>query len=42
DGVGTMSTNTAVIEIHDGVNKIRAMTNLEKNQSTQIHVLQKR
>jgi hypothetical protein len=42
DGVGAITTNTAVIEIHDGVNKIRAMTNLEKNQSTTIHVLQKR
>ena len=41
DGVGTISTNTAVIEIHDGINAIKAMTNLEKNQFTQIHILQK-
>ena len=41
DGVGTITTNTAVIEIHDGVNKIKAMTNLKKNESTQIHVLLK-
>jgi hypothetical protein len=42
DGVGSITTNTAVIEIHDGVNTIRAMTNLDKNQSTQIHVLHKK
>jgi hypothetical protein len=41
DGVGTITTNTAIVEIHDDVNEIRAMTNLDKNQSTQIHILKK-
>jgi hypothetical protein len=39
DGVGTVTTNTAVLEIHDGANTINAMTNLEKGQSTLIHIL---
>ncbi|MGB3607395.1 MAG: hypothetical protein WA775_12080 [Psychroserpens sp.] len=41
DGVGSISTNTTVIELQDGVNQIKAMTILEKNQSTKIRVFQK-
>ncbi|WP_052466945.1 hypothetical protein [Psychroserpens damuponensis] len=41
DGVGSVTTNTAVLEIQDSKNKIKAMTNLEKNQSTLIHILKR-
>ncbi|MFC4721846.1 hypothetical protein ACFO5O_05920 [Geojedonia litorea] len=37
--VGTISTNTAVIEINDGKNNIRALTNLKVGESTKIDVL---
>ena len=39
---GTISTNTAVIEINDTENNIRALTNLKEGETTQIDVLKKR
>ncbi|WAC02884.1 hypothetical protein N7U66_04445 [Lacinutrix neustonica] len=36
NNVGTMSTNTAVIEIFVDGQKIRALTNLKTNESTQV------
>lgn len=40
--VGTISTNTAVIEINDSENNIKALTNLNKGETTQIDVLKKK
>ena len=40
--VGTISTNTAVIEINDSENNIKALTNLKEGETTQIDVLRKK
>ena len=40
--VGTISTNTAVIEIEDEENNIRALTNLKIGETTQIDILKKK
>ena len=40
--VGTISTNTAVIEINDEENNIRALTNLKIGETTQIDILKKK
>lgn len=37
--VGTISTNTAVIEINDSENNIRALTNLKAGETTQVDIL---
>ena len=39
ENTGTISTNTAVIEINDGVNNIRALTNLKAGETTQVDIL---
>jgi len=39
ENTGTISTNTAVIEISDGKNNIRALTNLNVGETTQIDIL---
>lgn len=39
ESVGTISTNTAVIEINDNENNIRALTNLKKGEETTIDIL---
>ena len=39
--VGEISTNTAIIEISDDINDIKAMTNLKKGEITTIRVLKK-
>jgi len=39
ESVGTISTNTAVIEINDNNNNIRALTNLKKGEETTIDIL---
>lgn len=39
ENTGTISTNTAVIEIHDGINNIRALTNLKTGETTQVDIL---
>ncbi|MDG1729400.1 MAG: hypothetical protein P8K68_07470 [Algibacter sp.] len=36
---GSISPNTVVVEIDDGINKIKALSNLKKNETTQIDVL---
>ena len=40
--VGTISTNTAVIEINDSENNIKALTNLKVGETTQIDILKKK
>lgn len=39
--VGTISTNTAVVELEDGQTKIRALTNLKEGEKTEIHIHKK-
>ncbi|MBT8260479.1 MAG: hypothetical protein KJN82_04130, partial [Bacteroidia bacterium] len=39
ESVGSISTNTAVLEIDDSKNNIRALTNLKKGEETTINVL---
>ena len=39
---GTISTNTAVIEINDSENNIKALTNLKEGETTQIDVLKRK
>ncbi|RIA09562.1 hypothetical protein OE09_1401 [Flavobacteriaceae bacterium MAR_2010_72] len=39
--VGTISTNTAVIEINDSKNNIRALTNLKAGETTKIDILKR-
>lgn len=41
NNVGSISTNTAVIEIYVDGNKIRALTNLKKDETTQIDIFLK-
>lgn len=36
---GTIAPNTVVVEINDGVNTIKALSNLKKNEVTQIDIL---
>lgn len=38
---GSIGESTAVIEIHDGVNEIKTMTNLKKDEKTNVDVLLK-
>ena len=40
--VGTISTNTAVIEINDTEHNIKALTNLKVGETTQIDILKKK
>lgn len=40
--VGTISTNTAVIEINDSEHNIKALTNLKVGETTQIDILKKK
>ena len=42
DSEGTIGSNTAIIEIVNGDNTIKTMTNLKKGEITKIHLLQKR
>lgn len=39
NNVGSISTNTAVIEINDNNNDIKALTNLKKGEKTQIDII---
>ena len=39
ESTGSITTNTAVVEINDDYNNIRALTNLKKGESTKIDVL---
>ena len=39
---GTISTNTAVIEINDSENNIKALTNLKEGETTQIDILKRK
>ncbi|MFD1063763.1 hypothetical protein ACFQ1Q_10950 [Winogradskyella litorisediminis] len=39
ESVGSIGSNTAIIEVLDGKNTIKAMTNLKKGETTQIDIL---
>ncbi|TCK69067.1 hypothetical protein DFQ05_0579 [Winogradskyella wandonensis] len=41
EAVGSIGSNTAIIEIYDGKNTIKTMTNLEKGETTEIDVVRK-
>ena len=41
DSEGTIGSNTAIIEIVNGDNTIKTMTNLKKGETTKIDLLQK-
>jgi len=41
ESVGSIGSNTAIIEILDGNNTIKTMTNLEKGEVTRIDLLKK-
>jgi hypothetical protein len=41
NSVGTIGENTTFIEVSDGTNNIRTMTNLKLNEKTEIDIIKK-